>query len=271
MEQRFRTIELSDPAFEKDHLRFITVKTKNLKGRGDVCVFVPPGIEHIGSVPVVLLLHGVYGSAWSWPLKSGVHLLASQMIREGLLPPMVIAMPSDGLWGDGSAYLPHNGYDFEKWIAGDVIFLLKNYIEGVDEKSSFFISGLSMGGFGALQIGAKYGQLFNGITAHSAITRIDQMKLFVEESLDNYEQADKTAEDIFETISRYRKGLPPLRFDCGVDDLLIDYNRELHRKLTGAHIEHEYAEHEGGHEWPYWQAHIKESLLFFASRPGGQL
>ncbi|MEO6188400.1 MAG: hypothetical protein ABIO82_02545, partial [Ginsengibacter sp.] len=107
---KFRTIEISDPRFENNHLRFVTVKTPNLKGRGDICVFVPPSIKTELDTPVVILLHGVYGSAWSWPVSTGVHLQAMRMIERDEIPPMVIAMPSDGLWGDGSAYLAHNGY-----------------------------------------------------------------------------------------------------------------------------------------------------------------
>src|ERR1700761_4160305 len=99
---KFRTIEVSDPQFENDNLRLMTVKSANLKGRGDVCVYVPAETKATHTLPIVLLLHGVYGSAWSWPLRTGVHLLADKMIKAGELPPMIIAMPSDGLWGDGS-------------------------------------------------------------------------------------------------------------------------------------------------------------------------
>src|SRR3546814_2950110 len=107
MTSKFRTIEVSDPRFETDHLRFITVKTPNLKGRGDICVFSPPGISTGQPVPVILLLHGVYGSAWSWAYGAGVHLQAMKMIESGEIPPVVIAMPSDGLWGDGSRSEEH--------------------------------------------------------------------------------------------------------------------------------------------------------------------
>ncbi|MEO9003663.1 MAG: hypothetical protein ABI288_02950, partial [Ginsengibacter sp.] len=78
----FRTIEISNPKFENDYLRFITVKSPNLKGRGDICVFVPRGIEEMTGCPLVILLHGVYGSAWCWSLNGGVHLTALEMIRE---------------------------------------------------------------------------------------------------------------------------------------------------------------------------------------------
>ena len=259
----FRTIEISDPRFETNNLRFITVKTPHLKGRGDICVFVPPFVNERQHIPVVILLHGVYGSAWSWPLGAGVHLQALQMMKNDEIPQMIIAMPSDGLWGDGSAYLPHNGFDFEKWIVEDVPAVLKETIPGVSSFSPLFIGGLSMGGFGALRIGAKYGNVFNGISAHSAITNLEQMKLFVEEDLENYYQKDKTNEDVFETILKYRDLLPPLRFDCGADDLLIDYNRTLHQLLATGKIEHIYQENPGIHEWPYWEKHIGDSLRFF--------
>ena len=118
-DKRFTT-EISDPCFERDDLRYITVRTKNLPGRGDMTVYVPPG-ENIQDVPIVILLHGVYGSSWCWPLKAGVHLTAQKMIKDGLIRPMVLVMPSDGLWRDGSGFLPHkDGYDYEKWIVEDV-------------------------------------------------------------------------------------------------------------------------------------------------------
>lgn len=255
---------MSDARYERDNLRFLTVKTPNLKGRGDIFVFVPNGIPATGPLPVVILLHGVYGSAWSWPFSSGVHIKAYELMKAGQLPPMVIAMPSDGLWGDGSGYLAHNGYNFEKWIAEDVPAAVRENIPGVTPQSAWFIAGLSMGGFGALRIGAKYWQQFKGISGLSSITAMPQMKLFAEEALINYAQADVTDECVFETIKKYRYTLPALRFDCGTDDLLISHNRQLHRKLEKEGILHTYLEFPGGHEWTYWAKHIIGTLQFFA-------
>lgn len=263
---KFRTIEISDARHESDNLRFMTIKSVNLKGRADICVFVPPGILGTEVVPVVILLHGVYGSAWAWTQCAGVHRQALAMIQSGEIPRMIIAMPSDGLWGDGSAYLAHNGYDFERWISEDIMDALSEKINGVSKDSPVFIGGLSMGGFGALRIGAKYGMQFKGISGHSSITSLEQMRLFAEEDLSNYHQADQTDEDVYETMMRYRDNLPAIRFDCGTNDLLIDYNRKLHQKLETADITHVYEEYQGGHEWAYWEAHIGKSLLFFANQ-----
>ena len=262
--QEFRTTEVSNQKYETDNLRFITVKSKNLKGRGDICVFVPPGIEKVENCPLVILLHGVYGSAWSWTLSGGVHIHVLQMIKSRLIPPMVIAMPSDGLWGDGSAYLPHNNLDFEKWIAEDVPHAVKNIIPSVTDSSKMFIGGLSMGGFGALKIGVKYNTLFTAISAHSSLTNIAQMEKFVEENIDNYFQEDKSEEDILETILKYRAKLPAISFDCGFSDTLIEANRTLHAQLDVENIPHDYEEYLGGHEWSYWEEHVIDSILYFA-------
>ena len=263
---KFRTIEISDSRFESDNLRFLTVKTPNLKGRGDICVFVPPNIHSDQTLSVVILLHGVYGSAWSWAYNTGVHLMANEMMNRGELPPMVIAMPSDGLWGDGSAYLPHNGYHFEKWIAMDVFDALVEKIPVVQKNCPLFIAGLSMGGFGALRIGAKFGFKFTGIAGHSSITNLEQMKLFVEEDLSHLRQVNQVDNDVFKTFQQFSAHLPPIRFDCGSNDQLIEYNRALHLQMQEVSIEHIYQEYPGAHEWSYWAEHIAETLRFFAKQ-----
>ncbi|MEH0152641.1 alpha/beta hydrolase-fold protein [Limibacter armeniacum] len=258
----FRTTERSMPKFERENLRFITVKSRHLQGRGDICVFVPQDVKE-ENLPIAILLHGVYGSAWVWSFLGGAHLTAQQMIEEGRIRPMVLAMPSDGLWGDGSGYLKHHsGQDFEKWIVEDVVQAVRENISCTSSSSPLFIGGLSMGGFGALKLGSKYGHLFKGISAHSAITEVEQMQLFVEEPLENYRQHERSDEDVLTSI-RQSPQLPALRFDCGTSDELIDFNRHLHKQLIDHNIEHQYEEFDGGHQWEYWQLHLQDSLCFF--------
>src|ERR1700761_5072456 len=79
---RFRTIEVSDQQFEAGGLRFITVKSPNLKGRGDICVYAPQ-TDKTAVLPIVILLHGVYGSAWSWAYSAGVHIKVNELINAG--------------------------------------------------------------------------------------------------------------------------------------------------------------------------------------------
>ncbi len=259
---KFKTTEISDPRFEANHLRHITVKSNHLKNRGDITVFVPPG-DHLTDLPIVILLHGVYGSHWVWSQKTGIHLKMKTWIENGDIVPMIIAMPSDGLWGDGSGYLPHENSDFEKWIVDDVPNAVSELIPQASNNSKLFIAGLSMGGFGALRMGIKYHDKFSGVSGLSSITVIEEMALFVEEALDAYNQTETENESVYQTIVKHKNNLPPFRFDCGKEDELIEGNRKLHQQLNDLNISHTYKENSGKHEWIYWETHIKETMAFF--------
>ncbi len=49
----------------------------------------------------------------------------------------------------------------------------------------------------------------------------------------------------------------------GVDDFLIEPNRELHRRLVYNKTPHEYTERPGGHTWDYWENALPHHVLFF--------
>jgi enterochelin esterase-like enzyme len=41
---------------------------------------------------------------------------------------------------------------------------------------------------------------------------------------------------------------------------LLDDNRRFHAFLEERHVPHTYREHEGGHNWAYWNEHLSEAL-----------
>ena len=258
----FRTIELSDEIFERDGLRFLTVKTPNLQGRADICLFVPKVKKETTNLPIYILLHGVYGSAWIWAWKGGAHSTAQQLMDQRIIQPAIVAMPSDGLWGDGSAYFAHHGKYYDQWIVSDVP---KAIIENIPEAGSYSplcIGGLSMGGYGALMLGTQYPEKFKAISGHSSITKLDQLSLFVEEPLTEYEKYCAFP-DVIQIMKLNKDRLPALRFDCGSSDELIEANRLLHHQLSDLQIEHIFQEFSGGHEWPYWRKHVAKTFRFF--------
>jgi enterochelin esterase-like enzyme len=259
----FFTTERSDPAYEFDGLRFLTVKSPALNRRVDVTVFVPTGTETRTDLPAVTLLHGVYGSHWAWALKGGAHRTAADLIARGEVPPLVLVMPSDGLWGDGSGYLPHRNADYERWIAEEVPALIRQTIPQVGVASPWCIAGLSMGGYGALRLGAKYTDRFRAFAGLSSMTAFSQFAQFHEGGIERIQASVPRPENVLDVLLENRGTLRPFRFDCGTEDALLTANRDLHQHLTEAGIPHAYHEYPGGHEWPYWQAHLADVLRFF--------
>jgi S-formylglutathione hydrolase FrmB len=167
------------------------------------------------------------------------------------------------LRGDGTAYVPLASGNYERWIVDEVPLVACEAVPEVTEASPRFISGLSMGGFGALRLGARHPKVFRGISAHSAATSLKTLSPFLAEPLP---VGDSTVEDstAIEALVRNRGSLPPVRFDCGVDDFLIGHNRDLHAALDQAQVTHEYEEFPGGHTWEYWEQNVERSLRFFA-------
>ena len=268
----FASVELSDPRFERDGLRVMTVRSGALGRRADICFWVPPIRTSQATLPLMILLHGSGGSAWSWPLKGAAHLTASELIEAGEIAPVALAMPSDGLWGMGSGYVPHADADYERWIVEEVPAAAALVDDRLTGSSPLTIAGLSMGGFAALRLGAKYPDRFRGISAHSAVTTLGRLAEATGDRLDalpGFGQSDGTALHWLE-VNAAR--LPRLRFDCGTDDHLLPGNRALHAALDARGIEHQYEEFAGGHDWLYWRLHLTDSLRFLdgaATRPPG--
>ena len=260
----FRTLERSDPAIAADGLEFATVKSHALGRRADVAVYVPPAARGAPDLPIVMLLHGVYGSHWAWALKGAAHLTAARLIAAGALPPVALLMPSDGLWGDGSGYVAHAGHDAERWILDEVPALAGAIIAGCTPRSPLLVAGLSMGGFGALRLAGKHPRRFAAAAALSAVTEAAQLDALIEENRDDWSAAPADR-SVLASLASAAGPLPPLRIDCGLDDPYLASNRALHDALRRAGIAHQYAEGPGGHDWPYWSATLDATLRFFGS------
>jgi S-formylglutathione hydrolase FrmB len=243
-------VELSEPAFEVEGLRHATCNSPALGRRGDVTFWASPAE---GPLPLVVLLHGVYGSHWAWAHKAGAHRTAAALQR-----PVALAMPSDGLFGLGSGYVRHSGGDFASWILDEVPALAAQAIP-VDPDAPIALVGLSMGGFGALLLGARHPDRVHAVNGMSSITSFDQMRFFVGD-IDGYDVADEDR-SVLDAMTA-ATALPRIRFDCGDIDPLIQPNRRLHAALDELGIEHTYVEHPGGHEWPYWTEHLSAALEF---------
>jgi putative tributyrin esterase len=257
----FRTIEISNQAYSPPGLRFVTVKSAALGQRADILLFVPVQAEVLRDVPLVLLLHGVYGSHWAWAFKGGAHLTAQRLIDVGAIPPLVLAMPSDGLWGDGSGYVRHAEQDFERWIVDEVPAAASAACTACSDASPLFIAGLSMGGFAALRLAGKHPLRFAAAVGLSSVTDVSQLAPLIAEDLSGWAAAGHDR-SVLNALTNSSGPLPRLRLDCGLTDPFLAANRLLHANLAANGIAHEYAEHPGGHDWTYWSNQLEDSLRF---------
>jgi enterochelin esterase-like enzyme len=260
---RFRTVRASAPELLAPGLRILTVQSPSLRGRGDLAIHVTPAAAASDRPPVVILLHGVYGSFWNWPLVGHAHLTVDHLVRTGQVRPIVLATPCDGLSAEGTAYLTHRHADYESWIIDDVVDCVAEFT-GTTAGSPLFLGGNSMGGFGAARLGLRHGSRVSGIALHSAITHLDQLAEFTVDDVGREAGLAAADRDLLTYVDG-APSVPPIYLDCGTADPLLEANRSLHRELEQRGIHHEYHEFDGGHDWDAWTARLAHSLRFFES------
>ncbi len=244
-----------------DGLRDLAVLSPALGRRADLTVFAPPGVDDLEQLPIVILLHGVYGSHWAWARSGFAHTALTELVEKGRVQPMILAMPSDGLFGVGSGYVERDGENAERWIVEEVCEAVRLVYPQADT-SDVSIAGLSMGGWGALRLAGRYPSKFRAAVGLSPLTRMAHVAGYAPDELRASHSPDVAHPELAELLSLSAEELPPLRITCGVEDELIGDVRDLHATLEAAGVRHQYAEAPGGHTWDYWAEDIRVALLF---------
>jgi putative tributyrin esterase len=244
-----------------DGLVELTAFSASLNRRADLSLYAPRGWEDDLELPLVTLLHGVYGSHWAWARNGLAHMTLQSLVDRGQIRPVVLAMPSDGLIGIGSGYTSRPGADAQSWILDEVPELARYRYPRVG-LTGMAIAGLSMGGWGALRLAAYRPRQYQAAVGMSPITRWDDVAGYASEQQRSDHSYPIEDPDLADLLVARRAGLPPLRITCGSNDALAEDVRTLHRVLESAGVEHEYAETEGGHEWSVWVRELASSLIF---------
>lgn len=215
---------------------------------------------------VFYLLHGLSDDQTIWMRRTSIERYAAGL-------PLVVVMP-DG--GRGWYTNAKEGSAFEDDLVQDVVGLVDRTFPVKAERSGRAIGGLSMGGYGAVKVGLKHHEMFASVNSHSGAVGFlrrgeegRRRELGPEFTRIFGEDPEGGPEDPFALVERVDHGrVPKLRIDCGTSDFLIDQNRAFHKHLESLHIDHEYEEYPGGHDWSYWDEHVREALAFHARNLG---
>jgi len=224
-----------------------------------VHIILPDSYSPSNSYITAYVLHGYDGSYKNWVDKTAIEDLANEL--------NIIIVTPDG--SRDSWYLNTPSAAYANYIVVDIISHVDKYYSTIKQPSGRIITGLSMGGFGALYLGIENLDVFGAIGAMSAV--VDPRRNYQRiESLGMSEligpflkQPQRWNELVI--INRLhkimnRKDKPTILFDVGVDDTYLEVNRRLHETMLDYKIEHEYIEREGGHSWSYWDNSIKYQL-----------
>jgi S-formylglutathione hydrolase FrmB len=225
--------------------------------------------------PVLYLLHGGYGHFDDWIKKTPDTTLIQTLADQYNL---IVVMPEGEIF---SYYLNSpvlKKSQFETYITKEVIEKIDNSYRTIKDRKGRAITGLSMGGYGALYLSARHPDLFCAAGSMSGALNPDMqgwkltadmakgIKKEFEKILGPIETNQQVYADasVINMADKIKTDSIQLIFDDGVDDFLIEANRELHRRLVFNGTPHDYSERPGSHTWEYWQNSLPYHVLFFS-------
>lgn len=209
-----------------------------------------------GPFHVMFLLHGLSDDQTIWMRRTSI-----ERYLEGV--PLIVVMPDGGRGWYSDAL---EGYAYETALAVELPQIIEKTFP---TKGPWCITGLSMGGYGALKLALRHPERFHSAVSHSGALYFGHYKpdgndpFMVEKKRIVGEDPVGGVNDLFALVGKLRPSkMPFMRFDCGVDDFLLPSNRGFQKHLLELGIEHEYEEFPGEHSWEYWDLHIQEAIAF---------
>ncbi len=235
---------------------FSKAMNKNVK-----TVTILPDAYNDGRVyPVVYLLHGHGGNYGNWVNQAPeIKELADKYS-------MIIVCPDGGTdsWYWDSPVDP--SYRYETFVARELVAWVDANYKTDKRREGRAITGLSMGGHGALYLALKNQDVFGaaGSMAGGVDIRPFPMNWGMAKRLGTYAENKSNWEShtVINMLNLLTPGSLELLIDVGRGDFFYEVNEALHRELTYRNVPHTYIVRPGAHNWDYWVNSIRYQLLF---------
>jgi len=217
---------------------------------------------HQGLFPVVYLLHGYGGNYASW--INAVPSLKGLSDQLG----MIIVCPDGniGSWYFDSPADP--AWRYETYVSSELVQWIDKRYKSVKDRSGRAITGLSMGGHGAMFLSFRHQDVFGaaGSMSGGVDFRPFPRNWEIAKRLGTYAASPDVWEKntAINMIDLVKPGSLALIIDCGTEDFFFDVNNNFHQKLLDNKITHDYIVRAGAHNWKYWNNSIAYQLLFMS-------
>jgi len=254
-----------------------TVPSKILTHSVSYCVFLPPSYDSDQGrkFPVLYFLHGLGENAQTLLSAGGWNLIENLWEQKQIGEFLIITAAADR-----SFYI--NSRDghvrYEDFFIREFLPFIEGHYRIHADRGGRGITGISMGGYGALRFAFRYPQLFGSVSAHSAalVAKLPEVQAASpqQEALSRmmgtafgspFDRAFWNRNNPFTLVEN---GARPegmkIYFDCGTDDQFgFDAGAQaFHDLLVAKKIPHEFHLYLGGHDWTYFADHFSASLQF---------
>jgi len=232
---------------------------KNIKA----VVITPDDFANAKALPVVYLLHGYSGNYSDWITKAKGFEKAADLYQ------IIIVCP-DGGYGSWYWDSPINpAFKYETYVSQELVSWVDSKYKTIKDKKGRAITGLSMGGHGALYLALKHQDVFGAAGSMSGGVDIRpfpnnwDMALRLGKYSEHPENWEKYT--VINMLNLLQPNSVALIIDCGTEDFFFKVNENLHQQLLYRNIPHDYITRPGVHNWNYWTNSVQYQLLFMSN------
>ncbi len=251
----------SAKAFTLDTLK---VATTHLETPGDIIVVTPDAAKANPAMhfPTVYILHGYDGNYRTW-----LDITSPDLPRLADEYNMIFVFPDgrDSWYFDAPA---DPNLQMESYFTKDLVPFVDKHYPTLATPNQRAITGLSMGGHGALWLALRHPDIWGNAGSMSGGVDIRPFPKSwkLPQRLGDKESNPQVWEDhtVINLVPRAKDAGVNITFDCGSDDFFYDVNNNLHRALLEAGVPHDYTSRPGNHSHKYWRNSILYHLLFFS-------
>jgi len=246
------------------------IKSENLTRRDTVLIFKPADYDVKKEYPLAYLLHGYSENYRQWAGIIDCQKIADQY-------QMILVLP-DGFvsWYVNSPY--QKGSRMEDFFFKELV--PKVHAAFKIDRRNIFITGLSMGGYGALRYFIKHQDYFNaagstsgGVIVDAHILQQASQMFFNNNRVTNdltFLLGDPGKNDWHQysitDLLKSQKHVKPFIIDCGTEDILFPGTLELRMVADSLKIPITYIVQPGNHNAGYWQQAILYHFVYFRSK-----
>lgn len=248
-------------SFSKVQVDTISVFSPAMNKEVKNVVIIPENYSPKKHYPVVYLLHGYSDTYAKW-----INTVPS--IKTLSTEHQLIIVCPDG--GYSSWYFDSpidSTMQYETFITKDLVPFIDSHYSTISNRSARAITGLSMGGHGALYLAIRNRDLFAhaGSMSGGVDLRTSTKKYDLAKRIGSFESHPEEWDNrsVINMVTMLRNNELDLIIDCGVSDFFYQINAALHRRLMALNIDHDYIERPGIHNWEYWTNSIQYQMLFF--------
>jgi len=242
------------------------------------CVMLPSNYEkETRKYPVLYFLHGL-GENEQALMRSGGWGLIEDLSREHKVGDFIMVAPE----GRGTFFINsadgHNRYS--DFLINEFLPFIETHYRIIRTRKSRGVTGLSMGGYGALRLAFAHPELFGSVSAQSAAL-ITETPAQLNADLKDAGPLAGLLASVFGNpidVAHWKQNNPfelarkdqiqirtqAIYINCGDQD---DYGfdggaTQLHKQLTAEGVHHEFHLYPGRHSADYFLSHLGETIEF---------